>query len=431
MAHHRNKGWSVTLAGLGINLALGILYTWSVFKLSIKDSILAGDGRFTWDLASLNDPYAVCCIVFAFTMIFAGRLQDKFSPRLTTLIGGVLAGIGLLFVSQSNTLSAWVWGFGILVGMGIGFAYASATPPAIKWFPPSQTGMIAGLVVAGFGLASVYIAPLASFLIAQFGLSRAMMLFGFAFFCIVSLLSLLLVNPPKGYKPVDSAREKSGELPVATRTVEQTPLQMLKTLTFYRLWFMYFVGAGAGLFIIGGVAVLAKKSMGDAAWAVVAFLAVGNAGGRIVAGILSDRIGRSMTLSIMLLFQALLLLSLLVIDHGNALLIVTAATLIGFNYGTNLALFPSLTKDHFGLANFGTNYGLLFTAWGVGGLVFPKMSQALAARTGSLDTAYLITAVLLFFCSVVAFQSRARSKAHAAVKATRVRLPLIERLSEN
>jgi nitrate/nitrite transporter NarK len=431
MAHHINKGWSVTFAGLGVNLALGILYTWSVFKLSIKDSILAGDGRFTWDPASLNDPYAVCCIVFAVTMIFAGRLQDKFSPRLTTLIGGVLAGAGLLVVSQSNALSAWIWGFGILVGMGIGCAYASATPPAIKWFPPSKTGMIAGIVVAGFGLASVYIAPLASFLIAQFGLSRAMMIFGFAFFCVISFLSFFLVNPPKDYVPVDMPGKKTGRLPSTGKTVEQTPLQMMKTLTFYRLWFMYFVGAGAGLFIIGGVAVLAKKSMGDAAWAVVAFLAVGNAAGRVVAGVLSDRIGRSMTLSIMLAFQALLLLSLLVIDQGNALLIVTAATLIGFNYGTNLALFPSLTKDHFGLTNFGTNYGLVFTAWGVGGLVFPKVSQALAARTGSLDTAYLITAGLLIFSSVMAFQGRTRSKTDTVVKAPEVRLPLIERLSEN
>jgi MFS family permease len=152
----KNKGWQVTFAGLGINLALGILYTWSIFKLEIKESIMSGDGRFNWDLASLNDPYAVCCLVFAFTMITAGRLQDKVSPRLTAIFGGLLTGAGLLVISQSNIVANWILGFGVLMGMGLGFGYASATPPAIKWFPGRKTGMIAGIVVAGFPCFRLY-----------------------------------------------------------------------------------------------------------------------------------------------------------------------------------------------------------------------------------------------------------------------------------
>ena len=431
MPPYENKGWSVTLAGLGINLALGILYTWSVFKLSIKESILAGDGRFTWDIAALNDPYAVCCLVFAFTMIFAGRLQDKFSPRLTTLIGGVLAGMGLVFISQSNALSSWILGFGLCTGMGLGFAYASATPPAIKWFPPSKTGMIAGIVVAGFGLASVYIAPLATYLIKRFGINQAMMILGISFFCIISVLSLYIKNPPKGYVPVETPHKTTHKRTPIPKTQELTPLQMLKTGTFYRLWFMYFVGAGAGLFIIGGVAILAKESMGELAWAVVAFLAVGNAGGRVVAGILSDHIGRSQTLAIMMLCQALLLVSLLFINHNNAFFIVTIATLIGFNYGTNLSLFPSLTKDHFGLKDFGSNYGLIFSAWGLGGFVFPRLAQMLAAQSGSLDTAYIMTAALLILCSTLAFLSRSQVAPEASDRSFRVEGRLIGRFSEN
>ena len=174
MKQIKNLGWRVTMAGLGINLALGILYTWSIFKMTIKESIESGDGLFNWTPASLNDPYAVCCLVFAFAMIFAGRIQDKLSPRITAVIGGVLTGLGLILISFSTAWISWIIGFGILTGMGLGFGYASATPPAIKWFPPAKTGMIAGIVVAGFGLASVYIAPLATFLIERFGLSQAM-----------------------------------------------------------------------------------------------------------------------------------------------------------------------------------------------------------------------------------------------------------------
>ena len=244
----KNLGWRVTSAGLGINLALGILYTWSIFKLSIKDSIDAGDVVFNWSLASLNDPYAVCCLVFAFTMIFAGRVQDRTSPRIRAVIGGVLTGLGLILLAFSTSWIVWILEFGVLIGMGLGFGYASATPPAIKWFPSSKTGMIAGIVVAGFGLASVYIAPLGTFLIGRFGLRQSMLIFGIAFLIIVSLLAQLLINPPAGYIHPDTKADT-----------------------------------------------------------------------------------------------------------------VSAGTL-------------SLPKDFFGLKNFGVNYGQLFSAWGVGGFIFPRVS---------------------------------------------------------
>ena len=162
---------------------------------------------------------------------------------------------------------------------------------------------------------------------------------------------------------------------------------MLQTGSFYKLWFMYFVGAGAALIIIGGVAGMAKQSMGDLAWVVVALMAVGNAGGRILAGAVSDKIGRTWTLLIMMTFQALVIFALLFIGENQALLLVVAATLIGFNYGTNLSVFPSATKDYFGLKNFGMNYGLVFSAWGVGGFIFPRISQMIVARTGSPEAA--------------------------------------------
>ena len=183
----------------------------------------------------------------------------------------------------------------------------------------------------------------------------------------------------------------------------------MKTGSFIRLWLMYFVGAGAGLFIIGGVAALAKQSMGQMAWLVVAFLAIGNAGGRVVAGILSDKIGRNQTLFLMLVFQSLVIFSLLFIDKNVAFLVVLAATLIGFNYGTNLSLFPSMTKDYFGLKSFGSNYGLVFSAWGAGGFIFPRMAQMLVARTGSYNTAYIITAGLLLVSALLAITIKAPS----------------------
>ncbi len=400
----KNLGWRVTMAGLGINLTLGILYTWSIFKMTIKESIVAGDGLFNWSLSSLNDPYAVCCLTFAFTMIFAGRIQDRISPRVTAVIGGICTGIGLILISFSNAWISWILGFGILMGMGLGFAYASATPPALKWFPSAKTGMIAGIVVAGFGLASVYIAPLAIFLIDRLGLSQSMLVFGIAFLIIVSALAQFLVNPPEGYVHPEEAGKKND--PAATSSIDFSPGEMLRTPVFYKLWIIFCIASGAGLMIIGGVAGMAKQGMGQMAWVVVALMAVGNASGRVIAGILSDRIGRANTLFIMLIFQSIVIFSLLFIPPAQVMLLVLAAILIGFNYGTNLSLFPSATKDFFGLKNFGVNYGLVFSAWGVGGFIFPKVSQMIVAYTNSPKMAYILAAGLLLIGAVFALMTR-------------------------
>ena len=382
-----NRGWSVVLAGTGINLALGVLYVWSIFKGAIGK-------EFGWQSAQLNDPYALCCLVFAFSMILAGRCQDKLGPRLTASLGGVLVGIGLVLISTTQSYAVWVIGFGVLVGLGLGFGYSSATPPALKWFPPSKTGMVAGLVVAGFGLAPVYLAPLSEYLLRHYGLLNSMRIYGIAFTVIVCGLAQLLLNPPSGSvvaKPISGSATK-----LTAR--DKGPTEILGTPTFWVLWIIYFIGSGAGLMVISSVSGMAKKTMGSAAFVAVALMAVGNAAGRICAGLASDKIGRRATLMLVLLIQAALMLAAIPItgsEHGGKFLIVLLATLIGFNYGANLSLFPSYTKDLWGLKTFGMNYGILFTAWGMGGFVLSRVQQMLFAGSGNFNSSFMTAAVLL------------------------------------
>ncbi len=382
-----NRGWTVTFAGLGINLALGILYTWSLFKGAIEK-------EFGWKGPQLNDPYALCCLVFAFAMILAGRCQDKFGPRLTATIGGLLVGAGFVLCSTTTGYGTWLLGFGVLAGIGIGFGYSSATPPALKWFPPSKTGLIAGLVVAGFGLAPVYLAPTSQYLLGAYKVQKSMLILGLAFVVIVCGLAQLLVNPPAGFvagpKPAPGAQ--------AAKATAATPSEILRQPTFWLLWVIYFIGAGAGLMVIGSVSGMAKKSMGDLAFVAVALMAVGNAGGRILAGTISDKIGRRWTLCLVLAIQSLLMLAAIPVTGSKAMpavVIVVLAALIGANYGANLALFPSYTKDLWGLKSFGMNYGVLFTAWGVGGLVLPRLQQTLTAQSGGSYTSSFVTACVL------------------------------------
>lgn len=392
----------VTSAGVGINLALGILYAWSIFKSAIETSIqTGGEGAFTWNPANLNDPYSLCCLAFAFSMILAGKCQDKFGPRITAFAGGIMVGLGLLWISQSTSYWAWVLGFGLLTGTGMGFGYSAATPPGLKWFPASKTGLIAGLIVAGFGLAPVYIAPLSEYLITNFGVNHAMLIYGIAFVVIVCGLSLFLVNPPAGYKPVETqakALSKKGS------NAEIPWNKIIKTMAFWKLWIIYFVGAGAGLMVISSVAGLAKKSMGEMAFIAVGIMAIGNAGGRIITGVLSDKFGRNETILAVHIFQAILMLASIPLvggQHTSAIAIVLLATFIGFNYGANLALFPSIAKDLWGIKGYGVNYGLLFTAWGVGGFALSRISQMMNSMTGSMNSSFIVAAILLAISAMV------------------------------
>jgi OFA family oxalate/formate antiporter-like MFS transporter len=411
----KNYGWRVTFAGMGINLALGILYTWSVISKHVPD-------EWGWNENDKSLPYMVACLIFSLIMVPAGRMQDKIGPRHVATIGGVLVGLGFVLASMTSSLAVFVIGFGVLAGAGIGFGYASATPPAVKWFPPAKTGLIAGIVVSGFGLASVYAAPLSRWLIISCGFKTAILILGIGFLVVVVSLAQLIRSPHKvlqfikeygevgRLKQQAMAREKAEaegkELP-ANKKEEFAPKEMLGTIQFYLLWFMYACGAGAGLMIISKLAAIADKQVGiSLGFVLVAVLAVGNGGGRIVAGMLSDKIGRKSTMILCFVFQAVLIILLSQASDKNdigtipAMAIISA--LIGANYGANLSLFPSITKDFYGLKSFGMNYGLVFTSWGVGGFMLAYLAGRMYQVHQTFAYAYYGASTLLILAAVTA-----------------------------
>jgi len=397
-----NRGWTVTFAGMGINLALGVLYTWSVISKGVPEA-------WGWNEFQKSLPYSFACLVFCLIMVPAGRMQDRLTPRLVATIGGVLVGIGMILASRTESPLGYIIGFGVLAGAGIGFGYASATPPAVKWFPAAKTGMIAGIVVSGFGLASVYAAPLAKWMSTTYSLPTAVMVFGIGFLVIVCGLAQLLVAPPRGYVPAGTVPPKPG---AAAKKEDFTPSEMLKTWQFYLLWFMYACGAGAGLMIISKLAAIAKIQANlDLGFLLVAILAIGNGAGRIVAGTLSDKIGRKATLFICFSVQAVCIILISQTKAGTTFattpMLGLLSALIGANYGANLALFPSVTKDYYGLKNFGVNYGLVFTAWGLGGFMLSLLAGKVYDQTKEFTFAYYCSAGLLVAAAAVTFVVKA------------------------
>lgn len=410
------RGWIVTLAGLGINLALGVLYAWSVIAKSlIKDwGLSAGQ-------ASL--PYATAVGVFALAMVFAGRAQDRFGPRIVASIGGALTGLGMIVASLGTPEMTWpiLVGFGVMAGTGIGLGYAAATPAAVKWFPPARKGLITGLVVSGFGLASVYIAPTTAWLLADYGAPTTFRILGLAFLVITVGLAQLLVNPPEGHITTMAATagavgaSRGDQAGRETRDYEWR--EMVRTKQFALLWVMYAFSAFAGLMIIGHMAKIAAIQLTgiELGFVLVAVLAVGNAAGRVVAGIVSDRIGGTRTMLFVFTLQAVMMVALAF--SRTPLALIPVAALVGFCYGANLSLFPSTTAGYFGTTHLGVNYGLVFTAWGVGGVFGSMTAGTIVDNTGSYAVAYGAAAVLCLIASGLTFATKPPAPMRAVLAA--------------
>jgi MFS family permease len=400
------KGWWVAFSGMGLNLALGVLYAWSVFSKQLTEAV--DKGGFGWSKTEASIPYTVAIACFAMMMVPAGRLQDRLGPRMVASMGAVFTAAGLAlssFASADNILPA-VIGFGCLAGTGFGLGYSAATPAAVKWFPPEKKGLITGIVVSGFGLAPVYIAPFSKFLISDFGIGNAFQILGATFAVFAVFVAQFIVNPPvqKSTPAQSTVLHKNEKKDFMWR-------EMVKTPTFFLLWVEYACAATAGLMIIGHLAKIVSLQSGNAIQAgflFVVLLAIFNAAGRIIAGMVSDRIGRIKTIMIVFLSQAAVMLFFSELSTVGTF--VMGSAVVGLSYGACLSLFPSATADFWGTKNLGLNYGIMFTAWGVGGVFGPLMAGKIADLTGSYNLGYFISAGLMIFGALLTLVTKAPKK---------------------
>ncbi|AMV23243.1 putative MFS-type transporter YhjX [Gemmata sp. SH-PL17] len=401
------RAWAVTAAGTAVNLCLGILYGWSVWKAALvpQDKSLYGqpmtglnEGWTYLTNAQGNWAYSVCGAVFALFMIPGGRLQDRYGAKIGATLGGLFLAVGCVVAGLLKSYEGLVLGFGVLGGIGMGLGYAAATPAAVKWFHSSRRGLIVGLVVAGYGAAAVYISPLADYLITNYGLTGSFVGLGIFFAVVVVVAGLLLSPPPPGYVAPAPAHVVDGPKLVTTNFGAG---QMLRTWQFYALVFLFIGSAQSGLLVIANAKSLLTDAAGKTgffarnAWLLVTFIGVVNATGRIGTGQYSDRIGRLNAYALNgLVSAACLLAAPWVIAEKNVLFLFVVIGVMAWQYGGTLAVLPALTADYYGPKNLGLNYGLVFAGWG-GAFFVPQIASVIKDATERWDGAFYLSAGLL------------------------------------
>jgi OFA family oxalate/formate antiporter-like MFS transporter len=393
--------WLPVIGGILMNLALGSLYAWSTFVLPLEKD-------FGWRRADTSLVYTIAIVCFALSFVVAGRIQDLKGPKICAAIGGLLVSAGFILSSQTTSLITLYIFFGVIVGVGNGFGYSTPMPVGSKWFPDKR-GLIVGLMVGGYGAGSAIFGPLAErVLIPSYGWRATFQILGAAFFVMTMIGTALLRNPPAGYRPPNWTPPAGA---VASRA-DFTTREMLATPTFYALWVAYALGTTAGQMTISQLSPFARSAGIVAPVAIFVITAIGNAGGRILSGWLSDTLGRLRTLKTMVLVSAVVMPALFIWRQEVVLFFVLIA-LVYACYGTQLSVFASTTGDFYGTRNLGLNYGVLFTAWGAAGIFGPLIAGRVFDAFGDYRYAFFTAAAL----ALVAFGSLSLAKAPTRARA--------------
>ncbi|KUO71551.1 MAG: hypothetical protein APF81_11295 [Desulfosporosinus sp. BRH_c37] len=374
----------------------GGVYAWSVFSKPLMK--LHG-----WTGPEVTLAYSCILVCVALVGIVGGRFLDRFGPKYLMLGAGILFGSGWFLVGYADTLLKLYLFFGVIGGIGDGLLYQTSVTTATRWFP-ERKGLAAGIVVGAAGLAPVVIAPLANWVLTNYGVLNAFKFFGVLFLIIRVAGFWIVIDPPVGWKP-------EGYVPPAvTATTISTgldygPKEMMKDKRFYMLWFTYLCGCVSGLLLISQASGLAQElahlTAAQAAALGVGVLAICNFVGRSGMGFLSDKIGRFKTLSIIFITTAVMMLLFRQAHSYGTYVPVLAIT--GVCFGGLLATFPSITGEMFGMRRMGSNYGIMFTAYGTAAIVGPMVGAWCKQLTGNYNLAFVFSACLALIAFILIF----------------------------
>src|SRR5712671_1262251 len=366
--------WGIAIAGVVMQVALGAVYAWSVFRVPLAK-------QFGWSISEVTLTFTISIFVLGFAAFFGGLWLNRKGPRVVALTGGVLYGLGIFLASFTHRLSWLYLTYGVIGGIGLGLGYIVPVAVLVKWFP-DRRGLITGIAVGGFGAGALITAPVATRLIQSVGVLSTFAYLGVAYLVVTIISGSFMQNPPDGWKP-------EGWSPTASQTSQRAGhdfvlSEALKTWQWYALWLLLFLNTCAGISVISQEAPIFQELTGASAviaGGMVGIASLGNAVGRVFWAWVSDLITRRATFAVMFVLQVLLFWFVPRITSSSIMAII--AFIILMCYGGGFGTMPAFTADYFGPKNVGPIYGLMLTAWSFASAVGPLFIAHMRETAGS------------------------------------------------
>ena len=388
-----SRRWGIALAAVLLQMALGAVYGWSVFRGPLTR-------QFHWSISEVTLTFTIAILVLGFASFFGGLWLRRVGPRVVAMTGGVLYGLGVFLASFSSIGLWWLYlTYGVLGGVGLGFAYIVPVAVLVRWFP-DRRGLMTGVAVGGFGAGALVMAPVATRLIASVGVLQTFAYLGVAFLVVAGIAGFFMQYPPEGWLPEGwSAPERSAG---QTAAREFTLSEAIRTWQWWALWMLLFLNTSAGISLISQEAPLIQEQTHSTALlaaTIVGVLSIGNAVGRVFWAWASDAISRRMTFLVIFLLQVALFW---ILPELHAVL---PLTIVGFVilmcYGGGFGTMPAFAADYFGPANVGSIYGLMLTAWGFASAFGPLLIAHLRQSSGEYRGGLHIVAGIMLLSALL------------------------------
>jgi OFA family oxalate/formate antiporter-like MFS transporter len=398
--------WVIAIAGVFLQIVLGAVYAWSVFRIPLSK-------QFGWSISQVTLTFTISIFVLGFAAFFGGLWMNRKGPRVVALTGGTLYGLGVFLTSFSANNLWWLYfSYGFIGGLGLGLGYIVPVAVLVKWFP-DRRGLITGIAVGGFGAGALITAPVATRLIQSVGVLPTFAYLGVAYFIVAIIAALFMQNPPEGFVP-------EGWTPSAKETSQRAGhdfvlSEALKAWQWWALWLILFLNTCAGIAVISQEAPIFQELTGVSALAaggMVGIASLGNGVGRVFWAWLSDLITRRATFGIMFIAQVLLFWFLPKITVPSVMTTVTFVILMC--YGGGFGTMPAFTADYFGPKNVGPIYGLMLTAWSFasvfGPLYIARMRETAGNYGGALHVIAGVMAISILLPIIIRPPRREQSR---------------------
>jgi OFA family oxalate/formate antiporter-like MFS transporter len=379
--------WVIAIAGVFLQIALGAVYAWSVFRIPLSK-------QFGWSISEVTFTFTISIFVLGFAAFFGGLWMNRVGPRTVALTAGTFYGLGVFLASFSANKLWWLYlSYGVIGGIGLGLGYIVPVATLVKWFP-DRRGLITGIAVGGFGAGALITAPVATRLIQTVGVLPTFAYLGVAYFIVAIIASLFMRNPPENWQP-------RGWTPSEKQTAQRATHDFvlsdaLKAWQWWALWMILFLNTSAGIAIISQEAPIFEELTrvgAIVAGGMVGIASLGNGVGRVFWAWLSDMITRRGTFIVMFVIQVLLFWLLPTITVPSIMTTVTFVILMC--YGGGFGTMPAFTADYFGPKNVGPIYGLMLTAWSFASVFGPLYIARMRETTGNYAGALHVIAIVM------------------------------------